>query len=420
MASNSSTLESYPPQEAVVLLTVGLISTSGNLCALLVMIVYRGFRKASLAVLCHHCFLDLLKSLYCFQYGYSLLESTETPYCNLIGSSYVFLMTTSAYNLVALVVNEEYELMNGDIQKSDRCCVIFGIFIIWLISLLLNLGVAIIPSSTAYIKEIGNCIFKYGEPNSFVLHSLWIILVTVAIVLAFYNFYHMYRRIVNYTKSMKWKYIHKSISGEFQSAQCAEAEEELILKKNSERYSNILGKQSHLQFHLRRIVILVSMVTSFVLFWYPLFVLTIVDIRFYQQNILYKILTILAWSQPITTPIFCTIILRDIKLRESLIRDISTNMLPLKPTEQSLNKYADSHYREESPTFDIGMFNDNFEQTLCKDFQIKTDSFDRASLALGLAEDGLMNIPPRFLSRTDLDSVSEDDNSVRKYSISQV
>ncbi|OWF48257.1 hypothetical protein KP79_PYT07362 [Mizuhopecten yessoensis] len=342
---------------AITLFGIALFCTIGNLGAMTMIIFNPRYRKTSMAILCHHCFLDLLKSLYCFPYAYSLWTSIEIPYCSFIGSSYVFIMTTSAYNMLALVVNEEYELSLADDKnkKGDRPCIFFGILIIWFMSLLLNLGVAIIPSNTTFIKETGNCMFLYGVPNGFVLHLLWITLVSMAIILALTSFFQIYRRITVLTKEARWSYIHRSLSGDFES----EAQEEPAV--NYQQFKNEKYRKSHLQFHLRRVLMYISMVTSFALFWYPLFFLTVFDPGFNESRKMYRILTITAWSQPVSTPIFCGMILRDVRRRDSMIRELSSSSFPMRLRESSRRNGPTNI--DELETFDLGISNADFDQS---------------------------------------------------------
>lgn len=266
-------------------------------------------------------------------------------------------MTTSAYNLLALVVNEEYELSRVDEKnkRGDRPCIFFGVLIIWFMSLLLNLGVAIIPSNTTYIRETGNCMFLYGVPNGFVLHLLWITLVSMAIILALTSFFQIYRRITVLTKEARWSYIHRSLSGDFEN----EPQEEPAA--NYQQFKNDKFRKSHLQFHLRRVLMYISMVTSFAIFWYPLFVLTIFDPGFHESSKMYRILTITAWSQPVTTPIFCGVILRDIRRQDSMARELSSTSFPMRLRDSSRRNGPTNV--EELETFDLGISNVDFDQT---------------------------------------------------------
>jgi hypothetical protein len=311
--------------EGGVIFGLGILSAVGNFICVIVLIYITKCKTISLAIFGHHCFLDFLKSLYCFPYGWNTIFAQRIPYCGFIGSSYVLITTTSAYNLLALVVNEEYAAFSTN-QEGNSYCVTFGVVFVWFTSFLLNLGVSLIPANTFYIEEVHTCMFVYGKPESYVLHILWIGLVTCAIILSFKTFYRSYRRISILIKSSKWDAIHKSLIEDMNFSSSV----------NENCHSN---KQADYHFHSRRILVYISLVTSYALFWYPLFLLTIVDYRFTEPKVLYKFLTVFAWSHTLLTPVFCFLIVRDLTARERLIRDLSSNHFCLKNKSCRLRRY---------------------------------------------------------------------------------
>lgn len=332
--------------EGGVVISLGILGAVGNFICVIVLICITKCRTVSLAIFGHHCFLDFLKSLYCFPYGWNTIFDQSVPFCRLVGSSYVLITTTSAYNLLALVVNEEYAAFSTNQGAGDLSCVIFGVVFVWFTSFLLNLGVSLIPANTYYIDDVHACMFVYGKPESYVLHILWIGLVTCAIVLSFKIFYCSYRRISFLAKRSKWDALHKSLSQDihFHSA-----------------LDQITDNQAHYQFHSRRILVYISLVTSFALFWYPLFLLTIVDFQFSEPKVLYKALTVFAWSHPLLTPVFCFLVVRDLRNRERLIRDLSSNHFHLKARMSRLRRYK---ITEEESIRDFTVENDHFNDLI--------------------------------------------------------
>ncbi|CAG2220778.1 unnamed protein product [Mytilus edulis] len=220
--------------EGFVVITLGLVCTIGNFSCMVLIVCHRKFRKTTIVILCHHCFLDLVKSLYLFPYGYSLMTSLPAPYCNWIGSSYVFIVTTSAYNMMALVVNQDYELL--------------------------------LP--------------RY-----------------------------------------KWRKIHESLTDEFEKHLDFNIE-------YGETDVSMKAQRKTILSQLRTTRIFMLIVISFIVFWYPLFILTLGDFHFNVTPSVYRILTIIAWSHPITTPILCSLVLRDIEFKGYTLRDISSNLIP--------------------------------------------------------------------------------------------
>lgn len=307
-------------EEGFIVIIVGIICSLGNFSCIFLIACHRRFRKSKVVILCHHCFLDFLKSLYCFPYGYSLLTSLPVPHCNWIGSSYVFIVTTSAYNMMALVVNHEYDVMFPQNREDDGSCVIFGVFIIWLMSFLLNLGISIIPSNTVFNQDIGVCLFLYGCNYSYILHVLWILLVTVAVSSSLFYFCRMKRKLLHHTECNKWTKIHESFKDEFERML------DFNIKESTREQTHI---QRTLLSHLHTTRLLIAIVVSFIIFWYPLFTLTIFDFHFQVSPLVYRLLTILSWIHPITTPVFCSLILRDMEFKGYTLRDLSSNLMPL-------------------------------------------------------------------------------------------
>ena len=261
------------------------------------------------------------------------MTSLPAPYCNLIGSSYVFIVTTSAYNMMALVVNQDYELMfTTPNRPHDSNCVVFGVFIIWFMSFLLNLGISIIPSNTEFNSDIGICLFLYGHSYSYIVHVLWISLVSIAILLSLMFFCRMRRNVKNDINRYKWKQIHESLNEEFQNMLDFNIQD-------GEPENNVNSRRSTIHSQLRTTKILMSIVISFAVFWYPLFLLTLFDFHFNVTPLVYRILTIIALSHPITTPVFCSLILRDIKFKGYTLRDISSNLMPLQRISSRRSHY---------------------------------------------------------------------------------
>ncbi|KAK3792591.1 hypothetical protein RRG08_009949 [Elysia crispata] len=362
--------------EGVALIMVALVGGIGNLLTMGVTLACPTFRHMSSAFLFHHCLLDAIKSGLCVPFGLSLLMASHIPHCDVLGAGYILLMTVSAYNLLALVVNEEYQcsfvsqrfqhakhhppnMSPGhrgtahDGEGGDGCCIAFGVVIIWFTTVLLHLGVAFLPGSSEYSPSVGNCIYRYGITKNYVIHVLWVILVTGAMVVAVSSFLHFFRTLRSGARSRKWTLLHKSLSSlsasynnilpgngnqewqgrqvgssffaENMEAQMGEGEETLYEFDD-------LSTQKALQQakrYLRRVYIMLAMVVSFVICWYPLFLLTLVDVHFRQAPSLYRRLMILAWVQPVTTPIFCALIYLDMARGERTARDVYSTALPM-------------------------------------------------------------------------------------------
>lgn len=328
--------------EVAILFSVTAIGCLGNCVAIAMIAIFKKFRKSSTAFICHHCVLDLVKGFYSFMYGHHLLYGLEVSFCNLVGASYLLLVTVSAYNLIAVVVNEEYELQCPPRStEKNKYCIMFGLSLIWFTCLLLNMGVVFLPKGTQYIPELGTCTFVYGSASNLVLRVLWMLLITIAIIFALSHFIIMYRRIKYKNNDLKL----------IQDVQTRFSEE-----LDFEAFQNIKQQNLYDYIYLRRIEVLLLMVITFIVFWYPLFFLILVDHKFQQPISVYKILTLLTWCHPATTPLFTFYILYDMCKKDGLMRRLYSNIYPM------MQFYNHSMAGKPWETVDSGIYNSYFGQ----------------------------------------------------------
>ena len=286
---------------AALLIFVATVGMIGNFTITVAILILRDLRRASNAFLFHHCFLDFVKSGYCLAFAYSIISKQEPVQCNVLAGSYIVFVTASAFNLLALVMNESYQFtdLTLGIQTESRnyCCVIFGVFIIWFASFILNLGVAFIPGNPSYDTKKGHCIFIYGITRNYILHILWITLITMAILLT-----SMYlRKLHNDIKRSSYYRLSTLI----RATVCVDtkAESTTQRRKSEVREKNFVAQVEKLS--KQRLCLLMLLTSFFVTFWYPLFILTTVDPAFQARPQAYKGLSIFAWSNPAITPFIC-------------------------------------------------------------------------------------------------------------------
>ncbi|PAA46549.1 hypothetical protein BOX15_Mlig026973g4 [Macrostomum lignano] len=306
----SITLSRY--SEYGLLICIGIVGIIGNFGIALVILFVRRLRKAANAFMFHHCLLDLLKSLYCLIFANSLLHDQEPMFCNLLGGSFIVCVTSTAFNILAMVMSEAYvfaDLSAGVKDSGNYCCILFSISTIWFASIILNLGVAFLPGNPSYIQKVGHCTFSYGETRNYVLHVLWIILVTFAMSLAIMYLKKLRQDIKSNStsgvlQSDLLRIIRQSIAGpsdlspsghpqlqhQMMADQCVDDVAERALLKKVERFA------------MTKLYTLLLMTALFVLFWYPLFILTLVDPNFHGQPVAYKALTIFACCNAAVNP----------------------------------------------------------------------------------------------------------------------
>lgn len=73
------------------------------------------------------------------------------------------------FNLLAMVLAEAYTFHVHNLNQKDPerggavMCVLFGVIMIYLGCVIIHLGPTLIGGHLSFNKDIGNCLFAYGE-----------------------------------------------------------------------------------------------------------------------------------------------------------------------------------------------------------------------------------------------------------------
>lgn len=277
-------------QEAYYLFFVGAVGICLNILVVIMIFVRRTMRRLTCAFLVHACFLNLLKSAYCIPFGANLLSNAAPSDCNFQGSSYVVLITSSAFNTVAMICSEAYtfgETNVGGDTRGSVCCVLFGILMVYVCSLVLHLGPTLIGGYFDYNAEIGNCSFRLGHVTGYVAHVMWIIIVTLSLVGVAHFLCKLYKEIQVNQPNRVSMLVRSSIT----------IMDDADAKRSSSSIRVMVKDASH------RAMIFVITVLAFCLCWYPLFLLILIDMNFKVSPKVYQAFSFIAWSQGTIEPI---------------------------------------------------------------------------------------------------------------------
>ena len=212
---------------------VGVLGIVGNTVMVISIVAVRSFRQSSNIFFFHHGLLEIAKSALIIPYALSITGSRAT-YCEILGAMQCVLVTTTSLNLAAITINESFIIShtmpgstnndtgtskgkredkdkNKDKSKSDKkkdkpesetvkivmalengtlgkpslkrniTCVVFGVLLIWMASLVLNMGVSLITGSGQYNEKIGLCYFVYGHQKSYVVNVMWIVVTSLGV-----------------------------------------------------------------------------------------------------------------------------------------------------------------------------------------------------------------------------------------------
>ncbi|KAH9508301.1 hypothetical protein Btru_050760 [Bulinus truncatus] len=310
-------------QEAYYLFFVGSLGMALNILVITVIFIRRNLRRMTSAFLIHSGFLNLLKAAFCVPFGLNLLteadEKNEPPNCRLQGSVYIVLVTTSAINMVAMICTEAYtfgEVNVGGNSHGTSCCILFGLLVVYITSVILHLGPTLIGGAIRYNPDIGSCAFQLGHITGYVANVMWIVIITLSFVGVGHFLGKLYREIQLNRPNRVSMLVRHSIS--ISAAHDHDDDDGGVggggggggagLKPSARNVHEMTQEAMH------RAKIFVITAIAFVLCWYPLFLLILVDIHFRVSPKVYQAFSFIAWTEAMVEPIILICFDRNLNL----------------------------------------------------------------------------------------------------------
>lgn len=275
-------------QEAYYLYFVAVVGLILNLLVVIFVFVRRSMRKLTSAFLIHASFLDFLKAAYCIPIGNNLVTQRKPSDCDFFGATYVLIITASVFNMLAMVCTEAYtfgEVNIGGNSKGSLCCVVFGTLLVYIASIILHLGPTLIGGYFDFHPEIGSCSFILGEQTGYVANLMWIGILTLTLMGVVHFICKLYKEIqVNHTNRVSML-VRSSIT---------------IM---DDPVTSVCNVQTMINQSSHRAKLFILSTISFILCWYPLFLLMLVDVHFTVSPKVYQAFSFIAWSQGTIQPL---------------------------------------------------------------------------------------------------------------------
>ena len=228
--------------DAIVLCIITGLGLFGNLTMIISILLRKSLRKVGNMFLLHHCLINFVQCSLFVPFILALLnESTTLRGCELLGGTFVTMVTAAVLNIAAMTASEAYRFEdsiqqqnqslyfttnNNQTPKSNNnskrffqetpvkgipksiqtslngtasyTCVIFGLLMIWLSSIILHLGITLIGSDAKqfYNYKIRNCFLKIGDKQTYILYIMWILLTAVSLSLTIVYVKKIYRDVL--------------------------------------------------------------------------------------------------------------------------------------------------------------------------------------------------------------------------------
>ncbi|CAH1800835.1 unnamed protein product [Owenia fusiformis] len=287
--------------QAYYLFTIAFIGVITNIYVVVSILLRKRLRVSKSAFLIHGCLLNLGLCLYNIPFAVSLISEHRLPpqACETVGSTFVIIVTTSVFNMVAIASSEAYVFVERNLnseQSGSICCVIFSLMTEYIGSLILHLGPTIIGGTFDYNSKIGNCMIHYGMVKSYISFAMWVSIVTVAIFGVTYYLAMFYRHIKSTARHM--------------------IDIAMVTSQNNNLHGEmtIQGVKDLITNSLSRLRVLVGSTIVFVICWYPLYILSMVDWNYTQSAVAYRVLTLVACTYPTIFPIILIVFDRGLNI----------------------------------------------------------------------------------------------------------
>lgn len=308
MTSNSYTANDHP--EAYYLYFIAVVGMILNSCVIIAIFYRKPLRKMTSGFLIHACFLDFLKSAFCIPTGGNLLSQTTPTNCDFLGATFVILVTTSVFNMVAMVCTEAYtfgEKNIGGNSKGTAICITFGIVLVYIGSLILHLGPTLISGHFDFEPNIGSCSFTFGKQTGYVAHIMWFVITTVA-MLAVYHFIHRLYKEIQINRPNRVSFLVRTSITVLDSSTTSAWKLRKIIRDAT---------------HRAKLFILNTIL--FIVCWYPFFLLVIIDKKFEVSPKVYQTFIFLSFTQGAIQPVIYILFDRNLNILSKYIKCLKSS-----------------------------------------------------------------------------------------------
>ncbi|XP_043683336.1 uncharacterized protein LOC122636311 isoform X3 [Vespula pensylvanica] len=275
--------------EATVIFSLGALGMGANIILMSLILVKRQLRRWSQGLLFHQAMVDCARAAILLPLGSSILNCQPVNKCSLVETAFLLLVTVSTVNMLTTVLNdspifpesdEEVELTAPLLMDSPQC-VLFGTFMIWFASITINLGPTFLSGALAANTESGHnapsCPLVHGPFRHYILNVLWIVINIICVALTLFHLRKLHRDLT---------------------------------KANIEARSNALEEYRKMRNYLRRmeqegvqrVKMFLVITAAYVIFWGPLFFVTLVHHPIIGNAIGYEVTLHIAYVHAFVNP----------------------------------------------------------------------------------------------------------------------
>ncbi|XP_015833735.1 uncharacterized protein LOC107397587 isoform X1 [Tribolium castaneum] len=325
--------------EAALIFALGTMGMAANIALMGVILANRQLRRWSQGLLFHQGAVDCARAALLLPLGISILHCQPVQKCSLVETAFLLLVTVATVNMLTTVLNDSPVFPEDDDSDSlsdvpllmdSPQCVLFGTFMIWFASITINLGPTFLSGALAAQGEAGHkapsCPLIHGPLRHYILNALWI---AVNLVCVFLTLFHLRKLHRDLTKA------------NVEAVRVAGLVTTLVnvtggggAAANGERASGALEEHRRMREYLRRmerdgvqrVKMFLVITAAYVLFWGPLFFVTLVNHPIVGNPLGHEITLHISYVHAIVNPTLFLVLHRGLR-RATL--DLCCGWIPL-------------------------------------------------------------------------------------------
>ncbi|XP_061709758.1 uncharacterized protein LOC133519711 isoform X4 [Cydia pomonella] len=293
-ATNSSILNHTrhcPPggaASAAALLALSGLGMSANLALMTVILSKKQLRRWSHGLLFHQAIVDCARAAILLPLGIAVFRCQPVYKCSLVETAFLLLVTVSTVNMLTTVLNDSPIFPENEEEQADLSapllmdspqCVLFGTFMIWFASITINLGPTFLSgalaASAGHYGSYGaspSCPLVRGPFRHYVLNALWIGVNAVCVGLTLFHLKKLHRDLT------------KTVDGALADGQRMQSSN--LPLGGGRRLRGYLARVE--REGVRRVRMFVVITAAYVLFWGPLFIVTLLHHPALTSHIAYE------------------------------------------------------------------------------------------------------------------------------------
>nr|XP_037875013.1 uncharacterized protein LOC105841761 isoform X2 [Bombyx mori] len=276
---------------AAALLALSSLGMSANIALMAVILSKKQLRRWSHGLLFHQAIVDCARAAILLPLGIAVFRCQPVYKCSLVETAFLLLVTVSTVNMLTTVLNDSPIFPENEQEQADLSapllmdspqCVLFGTFMIWFASITINLGPtflsgALAASAGSYgsYGPAPSCPLVRGPFRHYVLNALWIGVNAVCVGLTLFHLRKLHRDLT------------KTVDGNFSDGHCRPSGSTSLPLGGGRRLRGYLARVE--REGVRRVRMFLVITAAYVLFWGPLFMITLLHHPALTSHVAYEL-----------------------------------------------------------------------------------------------------------------------------------